>query len=187
MIELTITLLGLVEVSTIFPYDDPMAPTPTPDTEVRWLSPPEQDAWRAFITGTRRLLERLERDFKSHGLSHDDYGVLVALSEADGGRLRMAELADQSVESRSRLSHHIGRMESKGLVSRESCPNDRRGFFAVLTDDGRAVMEETSPHHVAGVRAHFLDQVEPDELAVISRAFGRINEAFGPDGACPGT
>ncbi len=162
-----------------------MAPDPGPD--VRWLSHEEQQAWRHFIAGSRRLLDRLERDLKAHGLSHDDYGVLVALSEADGGRLRMAELADQSVESRSRLSHHIGRLEAKGLVRRESCPDDRRGFFAVLTDSGRARMEETAPVHVAGVRAHFLDQLDGDELATIAAAFARVDEALGPEDRCPGT
>ena len=144
----------------------------------------EQHAWRNFISGSRRLLDRLERDLKSRGLSHDDYGVLVALSEAPDGRLRMAGLADLSVESRSRLSHHIRRMEANGLVRRESCPNDLRGSFAVLTEQGRALMEETAPHHVAGVRAHFLDQVEPDELTAISTAFARIDEAFGPTAGC---
>ena len=151
-----------------------------------WLTEAEQHAWRNFISGSRRLLDRLERDLKSHGLSHDDYGVLVALSEAPDGRLRMAELADLSVESRSRLSHHIRRMEANGLVRRESCPNDLRGSFAVLTERGRAVMEETAPHHVAGVRAHFLDQVQPDELTAISTAFARIDEAFGPTAGCSG-
>ena len=161
------------------------ADTPTA-APVRWLTDSEQQAWRSFINGARRLMDRLERDLKTHGISHDDYGVLVALSESEGGRLRMAELADQSVESRSRLSHHIGRMEKRGLVTRESCPGDRRGFFAVLTDEGRVLMEETAPHHVAGVRAHFLDQLEPGELAVIATAFARMDEAFGPEGRCPG-
>lgn len=171
----------------MFGYHLIMALDPSPENEVRWLSDSEQQAWRHFIDGTRRLLDRLERDLKSHGLSHDDYGVLVALSEADGGRLRMAELADQSVESRSRLSHHIGRMESKGLVRRESCPDDGRGSFAVLTDEGEALMAETAPLHVAGVRSYFLDQVRPDELGVISRAFARIDQAFGPEGRGPDT
>lgn len=164
-----------------------MAADPTAPADVRWLSDTEQRAWRSYINGSRRLVDRLERDLKTHGISHDDYGVLVALSEAEGGRLRMAELADQSVESRSRLSHHIGRMESKGLVTRESCPGDRRGFFAVITAAGRSLMEETAPHHVAGVRAHFLDQVTPEELEVIAGAFARIDDAFGPEGRCPGS
>lgn len=155
------------------------SPTST-DPSVRWLTAAEQSAWRNYITGTRRLLDRLERDLKAHGISHDDYGLLVALSEADRGRLRMAELAERSVESRSRLSHHVGRLESAGLVRRESCPSDRRGAFAVLTAEGRTLMEKTAPHHVAGVRAHFLDQVRPDELVAISSAFARIAEAFAP-------
>ena len=94
---------------------------------VRWLTDTEQQAWRAFITGSRRLLEALDADLKAQGLNHDDYGVLVALSETDGGRMRMAELADQAVESRSRLSHHISRLEKRGFVAREGCPDDRRG------------------------------------------------------------
>src|SRR3954454_2089159 len=107
---------------------------------VRWLTDTEQSAWRAFMTGSRRLMARLDADLKAQGLDHDDYGVLVALSEAEGVRLRMAELADVSVESRSRLSHHIGRLETRGLVARETCPDDRRGTWAVLTDDGRATI-----------------------------------------------
>ena len=75
---------------------------------------------------------------------------------------------------------------AKGLVRRESCPNDRRGSFAVITAEGRALMDETAPHHVAGVRAHFLDQVKPEELAVIATVFARISAAFGPGSDCPG-
>ncbi len=160
-----------------------MADNPIADDGVLWLSDEEQQAWRDFIGGARRLLDRLDRDLKCHGLSHDDYAVLVALSESEGGRLRMAELADRSAESRSRLSHHIGRMESRGLVRRESCPDDGRGLFAVLTTEGRARMDETAPHHVAGVRTHFLDQVRPEELGVIAEAFARINETFDPEPA----
>ncbi len=153
---------------------------PTPPPTVRWLDDDEQAAWRSFIAGTRRLLDRLERDLKVHGLTHDDYGLLVALSEADGQRLRMADLAARSVESRSRLSHHVGRLEAKGLVVREACPDDGRGQFAVLTDHGRSVMEETAPHHVAGVRTYFIDHLSRDELLAVGAAFARIDEG------CPG-
>lgn len=156
-----------------------MADTTYPPS-VRWLDPAEQAAWRSFISGTRRLLDQLERDLKVHGLTHDDYGLLVVLSEAEGQRLRMADLAAQSVESRSRLSHHVGRLEGKGLIVREACPDDGRGQFAVLTERGRVVMEETAPHHVAGVRAYFLDHLSRDELLAVGTAFTRINAA------CPG-
>ncbi len=162
-----------------------MAP---PDTtaDVSWLTDTEQSAWRAFLTGSRRLIDALDADLKAQGLTHDDYGVLVALSESEGGRLRMAELADLSVESRSRLSHHIGRLEARGLVARETCPDDRRGTWAVLSAEGRATIEAVAPHHVAGVREYFLDKVSAEELATIATAFSRVNDQLGPGGACLG-
>lgn len=168
------------------------SPTPAPPA-TRWLSADEQRAWRAFLTGARRLMDQLDQELKAQGLTHDDYGVLVALSEADDDRLRMSELADLSVESRSRLSHHIGRLEGRGLVSRQSCPDDRRGAWAVLTDEGRATIEAVAPHHVAGVREHFLDRLHDGELASLGEVFTRISDALGPGGgcgpagACPGT
>lgn len=160
--------------------------TPATTPEVRWLSASEQQAWRHFMTGARRLMDRLDQDLKALGLNHDDYGVLVALSEADGDRMRMAELADLSVESRSRLSHHIGRLEARGLAVRETCPEDRRGTWAVLTPEGRATIESIAPHHVEGVRRHFLDLLSDEELRVIGEAFARIDGALGPGAACLG-
>lgn len=157
-----------------------------PSVPVRWLSDTEQAAWRSFISGSRRLLEALDADLKAQGLTHDDYGVLVALSESDGGRLRMAELANLSVESRSRLSHHISRLEKRGLVLREGCPDDRRGTWAVLTAEGRTTIEAVAPHHVAGVREYFLDNISPEELATIAQAFARVNDRLGPGGSCLG-
>lgn len=153
----------------------------TPSADVRWLSGDEQAAWRSFISGVRRLMDRLDADLKAQGLTHDDYGVLVALSESEDDRMRMAELADHAVESRSRLSHHVGRLETRGLVTRQSCPEDRRGAFAVLTPEGRATIEAIAPFHVIGVRTHFLDQLEGDELATIAAAFARIDAALGGD------
>jgi DNA-binding MarR family transcriptional regulator len=146
--------------------------------DVRWLSAEEQCAWRSFITGSRRLYEQLDSELKAHGLNHDDYGVLVALSESPDDRMRMSELADLSVESRSRLSHHIGRLEDRGLVERQSCPEDRRGSFAVLTPEGRATIERIAPVHVQGVRRHLLDHLSPAELAVLGDVFGRVDAAL---------
>ncbi|WP_426574825.1 MarR family winged helix-turn-helix transcriptional regulator [Aquihabitans sp. McL0605] len=157
-----------------------------PPVPVQWLTDSEQRAWRSFITGSRRLLEQLDQDLKAQGVTHDDYGVLVALSESPDDRLRMAELADLSVESRSRLSHHIGRLETRGLVARQSCPDDRRGSFAVLTPEGRATIEAIAPHHVTGVREYFLDQVSSEELATIANVFARIDGALGPSADCLG-
>ena len=162
------------------------SPAPAATTETRWLDQDEQAAWRSFITGARRLTERLDQELKALGLGHDDYGVLVALSESPDDRMRMAELADLSVESRSRLSHHIGRLEAKGFVVRETCPEDRRGTWAVLTPEGRQMIEAVAPHHVEGVRRHLLDHVSPAELDVLRQVFDRVNGALGPGAPCLG-
>lgn len=160
---------------------DSAPPVPAP-----WLTDAEQDAWRSFITGSRRLLEALDQDLKAQGLNHDDYGVLVALSESEGDRMRMSDLADEAVESRSRLSHHIGRLETRGLVTREACPDDRRGSWAVLTAEGRATIEALAPHHVTGVRHYFLDQMSPEDLATVGGVFAKVAANLGPGGSCLG-
>jgi DNA-binding MarR family transcriptional regulator len=145
----------------------------TPPT--RWLDPEEQQAWRSIIRGTRHLFERIDRDLKPLGLSGEDYGVLAGISEADGGRVRMAELAEFSAQSRSRLSHHIARLEKRGLVARESCEEDRRGQWATLTTAGRELLEAAAPHHVATVREHLLDHLSREELALLGNVFGRLD------------
>lgn len=153
-----------------------------------WLDDTEQQAWRSFVNGARRLLGRLDAELKASGIGHDDYGVLVLLSEAPDDRLRMSELADGVVESRSRLSHHIGRLETRGLVAREACPDDGRGSWAVLTTEGRALMERVAPHHVAGVRRWFLDPISAEQLATIGDAFSAIDaDLRNNDSASPAT
>ena len=148
-------------------------------TTVDWLTPAELHAWKSIIHGTRHLFAALDHELKPHGLSGDDYGVLVALSEAPDDRLRMAELADLAAESRSRLTHHVGRLEARGLVERASCPEDRRGQFAVLTAAGRALLEQAAPHHVASVRALFLDHLTQAELATLGDVFARFSPSPG--------
>ena len=82
----------------------------------------------------------------------------------------MTELADRTAQSRSRLSHQVSRMESKGLVVREGCEGDKRGTFAVLTERGADIIGQVAPHHVASVRQHFIDQLAPDGLAALTDA-----------------
>ena len=91
----------------------------------RWLTEEEQRAWRAYIRLAQLLIRQLDRDMHPFGLSMHDYEILVELSEAPLSRMRMTELADRTAQSRSRLSHQINRMESKGLVSREGCEGDK--------------------------------------------------------------
>src|SRR3954451_5711801 len=119
----------------------------------RWLSDPEQRAWRGLLQMTSRLQAQLNRDLQeAAGLSLADYDVLVPLSEAPQGRLRVFELASDLGWERSRLSHHLARMQRRGLVTREDCDADRRGAFVVLTEQGRAAIDQAAPAHVETVR-----------------------------------
>lgn len=143
----------------------------TNDVEPRWLTEAEQRAWRALLAAHKLLENRLDRELHEFGLSLNDYEILVNLSESPGRRMRMSELADVTIQSRSRLSHQISRMEAAGLVTRETCTEDRRGTFAVLTRCGWETMKRVAPHHVAGVRRHFLDLLTPDDVEGLERAY----------------
>ncbi|MBN3931514.1 MarR family transcriptional regulator [Streptomyces verrucosisporus] len=134
------------------------------DKETRWLSEEEQRAWRVHLDVNRLLTHQLERDLQPFGLTMNDYEILVNLSESDGHRMRMSDLAAATLQSKSRLSHQITRMEKAGLVRRENCESDRRGLFAVLTEHGWRTMREVAPHHVASVRRHFIDLLTPEAL-----------------------
>ncbi|GAA3641585.1 MarR family winged helix-turn-helix transcriptional regulator [Streptomyces fenghuangensis] len=134
------------------------------DKETRWLSGEEQRAWRVHLDVNRLLTHQLERDLQPFGLTMNDYEILVNLSESDDHRMRMSDLAAATLQSKSRLSHQITRMEKAGLVRRENCESDRRGLFAVLTEHGWKTMREVAPHHVASVRRHFIDLLTPEAL-----------------------
>src|ERR1700760_15232 len=140
-----------------------------------WLTPDEQEAWRAYLATSKLLFRQLDRDLNPFGLSGNDYEILVVLSEAPDHRLRMTDLADATAQSRSRLSHQITRMEAAGLVRRDTCPGDKRGVFAVLTDTGMATIERVAPYHVDSVRRHFIDRLTPDQLATLREGFAAIN------------
>ncbi|WP_067450879.1 MarR family winged helix-turn-helix transcriptional regulator [Actinomadura macra] len=152
-------------------------------SEPRWLDATQQRHWRAYVDGSVRLTEIMDRDLKTkHGLSVSEYEILVRLSEAPERRLRMAELADNASQSRSRLSHTCSRLESKGLVMRDSCPNDKRGVFAHLTDAGFAALERAARDHVETVRTYLIDVVEPNDLEAIGRAFSAVLKRMGATG-----
>jgi DNA-binding MarR family transcriptional regulator len=137
----------------------------------RWLSEEEQAAWRAWIAVSLLLPDRLSRDLQEQSdISLADYEILVHLSEAPDRRLRMSQLAEATLSSRSRLSHQIDRLSAAGLVEREACAGDRRGFFAVITPAGWDFLVKTAPVHVASVREHLVDVLTPEEFA----EFGRL-------------
>ena len=147
---------------------------------MRWLSAEEQRAWRAFLVATQDLFDQIDHQLtRDSGLSQADYEILVRLSEADGGRLRMSELAERALFSRSRLSHAVGRLEKDGLVAREACATDRRGMFAILTPGGRRRLEEAAPGHVTQVRKLMFDKLLPDQVAQLEAICRRISDERG--------
>jgi DNA-binding MarR family transcriptional regulator len=146
-------------------------------SETRWLDAAQQRDWRSFVAGSARLTERLDRVLREkHGLSLPEYEILVRLSEADQRRLRMADLAESVSHSRSRLSHTVGRLETDGLVRRESCYGDGRGVFAVLTTPGFERLELASHDHVESVRDFLVDVIDPTDLVALGRAFRAVME-----------
>jgi DNA-binding MarR family transcriptional regulator len=133
--------------------------------EPRWLDADEQRAWRAWLYSAQLLLDRLDRELThGTGISHAYYEILVALSETPGRMMRMSELADRCLSSRSRLSHAVSRLEERGWVRRQVCAEDGRGQLAVLTDDGFAALEAAAPLHVESVRTHLFDQLTPEQV-----------------------
>jgi DNA-binding MarR family transcriptional regulator len=150
-------------------------------TEPHWLDATEMRAWRGLLECWVLLSDRLERGLSRRSdLSLADYEVLVQLSEAPEGRLRMTELAGAVLSSKSRLSHQITRMVAAGLVRRQRCPTDKRGAFAVLTEAGRAALVEAAPGHVADVRENMLEPLsrcQVEQLAEIVSTLRRHLEA----------
>ena len=146
----------------------PVSPASQPSTAPRWLDVDEQKAWRAWLYSAQLLMDRLDRELTHEtGISHAYYEILVALSETPGRKLRMSELADRCLSSRSRLSHAVSRLEERGWVGRELCPDDGRGQLAVLTDNGFAALEAAAPIHVESVRTHLFDQLSPEQVAAM--------------------
>ncbi|MDO8731850.1 MAG: MarR family transcriptional regulator [Actinomycetota bacterium] len=143
----------------------------------QWLTAEQQQSWRAWIQATTLLPEYLGRDLQCEsGLTLPDYEILVRLSESPDRRIRMSELAERTLASRSRLSHQVDRMEKAGLVSRESCADDRRGSFAVLTDQGWQCLVAAAPTHVNSVRNHLVDVLTPEEFEALGRMCAKVNE-----------
>ncbi|MGW1057124.1 MarR family winged helix-turn-helix transcriptional regulator [Micromonospora rubida] len=149
----------------------------------RWLDEREQSAWRGYRRMRRLLDLELARELmRDAGLSEPDYDVLSDLAETPDRRLRLSELADRMLWSRSRLSHHLTRMQQRGLVTREECAADGRGAVVALTAEGRRAVEAAAPGHVAAVRRHLIDLLTPDEIAALDALTHRVvDHLTGPD------
>jgi DNA-binding MarR family transcriptional regulator len=154
-----------------------MSSPPLPGTPVvgAELDPAELAAWRGFLRVHSALGRALDAELRAvHGLSLSSYEVLILLRAAPGRRLRMAELADGALLSRSGMTRLVDRLERDGLLARDVCDSDRRGCFAVLTPAGEELLAHARPTHLAGVRERFLRHFDTAELATLARWWDRV-------------
>jgi DNA-binding MarR family transcriptional regulator len=147
------------------------------------IAPSEQDAltlgelraWRGLLRAHACLAKRLDAELEqSHRLPLSSYEVLHHLQEANGGRMRMCDLAEQAQLSRSGLTRLVDRLERDGLLERCSCTHDARGSYACLTDSGRERLEEARLTHLAVVREHFFSRFSESELSTLADMWERI-------------
>jgi DNA-binding MarR family transcriptional regulator len=149
--------------------------------DTRWLSAEQQRSWRALLVGMTLLIDRLGDELRAaHGLSMTEYEILVRLSESPDRQMRMAHLADSLAHSRSRVTHTVSRMEAAGLVKRCESPEDGRGVFAALTDDGWTLLVAAAHTHVAGVNEHLIDLVSSEDLAALGRVMNTVADHLVP-------
>jgi DNA-binding MarR family transcriptional regulator len=149
-------------------------------SDVSWLSPEEERAWRAYRRMRTLLDLQNARDLaRDSHLSESDYDVLSTLSEKPGRSWRASELAARLLWSTSRLAHHAGRMERRGLIARGECAEDGRGATVTLTEAGWTALQAAAPAHVASVRRHFIDLLTPSEVQTLADVAGKVLAHFG--------
>lgn len=146
---------------------------------------PRIGTWRLFLSAHARLERLLDEDLRSaHDLTLAEYDAMLQLAESPTHRLRMHEIAERVVLSRSGVTRLIDRLVRDGLVERSHCSTDARGAEAVLTDAGLDRLREAAPTHLRGISDHFLETIDADELAAVERAMTAILAGLGPDAPC---
>ena len=147
----------------------------------RWLNSRQQRDWRSFLSIAIVLPDQFSKDLQDqHDLTLSDYEILVRLSEAPDHCMRMSELAERVMSSRSRLTHQIDRMISAGLVERSLCEEDKRGFNAVLTESGYQKLVAAAPSHVESVRKHLVDVLSDEDFSTLGDISRKVFEALDP-------
>jgi DNA-binding MarR family transcriptional regulator len=140
-----------------------------------WLSTHEEHVWRGWLRLNAELSATLQRELQDDaGLSMPDFGVLVHLTDSPDGRVRVTDLARLLLWERSRVSHHVTRMERRGLVTREECVEDGRGAFIAVTPAGRTAIQQAAPGHVRAVRRLVFDALSTDEVDQLGGAVDKI-------------
>jgi DNA-binding MarR family transcriptional regulator len=151
------------------------APGPGDDAAVAWLDEAEKRAWMALLEVGSGLFDLLSRDLKAmSGLALEDYEILHLLSEAPQRRLRIGELADRMLASRTRLSQRIDRLTERGILRRERCPEDGRAINVILTDQGRDLLAEIAPRHLLTVRRRVFDHLTRRDVVAIGSSLEKL-------------
>jgi DNA-binding MarR family transcriptional regulator len=158
------------------------SPVALPKAASQPLSTPELDAWRGFLRTHARLLRHLDRQLTDEqGLATSSYEVLLRLAEAPRGTMRMKDIADSLLLSRSGLSRVVDELERKGFVARQPCPSDARGTEAVITRSGRGAFRKAQNSHLRSVRAEFLDKLSQEQLWQLAEVWRTVGRAEAPD------
>lgn len=153
-------------------------------TGTRWLSDDEKRAWHAFVAASALVDRRLDLQLKeSVGISHQQYGILVQLSGTCDHEMRMTELAEALLNSKSGLTYQISQLEKAGLVRRRSCTSDVRAVYAVLTEAGQKLLEKAAPGHVALVRELIIDVLTDEQREAIADGLGEVTRRILGDAA----
>jgi DNA-binding MarR family transcriptional regulator len=150
--------------------------TKTPERQ--WLYAEEQHAWREYLHASRLLEAVLDRDLQENGLQLTEYEIICVLSEHPDRRLRMSAIAELVVQSRSRLTHTAGRLESRGWVRRESCVGDRRGVELALTEAGCAEVLRMAPIHARSVRENLVDHLLREDFLALGRTMAVVGRGI---------
>ena len=152
-----------------------MSETVSTPTDRDEFTATELGAWRGMLRVYASLVRALDAELdSSHGVPISSYEVLIHLADAPEGRMRMRDLADAALLSRSGLTRLVDRLEREGLIERASCPSDARGAYAVITDAGRELLSRARPAHRADVRRRFLAHFDEDELVQLASYWERV-------------
>ncbi len=142
--------------------------------QTRWLDEEQQIAWRSLLQMSVTLKIGLDADLARFGIDLSDYEILVLLSESADGQIRMSDLAERSWMTKSRLTYKIDKLVADGSIERVDCDTDKRGAFARITSEGRALLDKIAPEHVESVRQRVVDRLDRDEFLALGALSRRV-------------
>jgi len=145
------------------------------------LTKDELEAWRSYISTTRALTTALDIDLGEFGISLADFELLDGLANAPESRMRMSELAEIALVSRSRLSHRMKVLEEQGWVARARCSEDKRGLFAVLTPKGKKLVTKIGPHFAHSIKERMMESLSASELSALAKIFSKVRSGISTD------